>query len=124
MYRSCRKTCLVLSFFAMLVTTVVGQAPVQEHPASNALAPEDAKEIIRRALEVDQRNLALARNYTYQEKQETRAFDKHGSTKHQQSETHDLTILYDEPYSRLIQKNGKPLSEKDEKNEQEKLDRF
>src|SRR5437763_3074076 len=121
MYRSCRKTWFVLSFFAMLVTTVVGQAPVQEHPASNALAPEDAKEIIHRALEVDQRNLVLARNYTYQEKRDTRAFDKHGSTKHKENETYDFTILYGEPYSRLIQKNDKSLSEKDEKKGQEKL---
>ena len=132
MYHRCRKICFALTFFAILVPTVAAQqsvqpvvpAATQAHPGIDASAPADAKETIRRALEVDQRNLALARNYTYEEKQETRAFDKRGSTKHQQSETHDLTILYGEPYSRLIQKNGKPLSEKDEKKEQEKLDKF
>jgi hypothetical protein len=116
----------------MLVTGAVGQQSAQPvvpaatpaHPGVDASAPEDPKEIIRRAMDVDQRNFTLARNYTYQEKRNTRAFDKHGSTKHQQSETYDFTILYDEPYSRLIQKNDKPLSEKDEKKEQEKLDKF
>lgn len=99
-------------------------ATVPENPVSVASTPEDAKDIIRRALDVDRRNFALARNYTYEEKQEVRALDKHNSTKHRQSETHDLMILYDEPYSRLIEKNDKPLSAKDEKKEQEKLDKF
>jgi len=84
----------------------------------------DPKEIIRKALDVDKRNFALARNYTYEEKRAIRALDKHGSPKHHETETYDLTILYGEPYSRLIQKNDKPLSEKDEKKEKEKLDKF
>lgn len=112
---------LALGLF--LILSAVAAAQSTQRPASPDEA-ENPKEIIRKALDVDKRNFALARNYTYEEKREVRALDKHGSPKHHETETYDLTILYDEPYSRLIQKNDKPLSEKDEKKEKEKLDKF
>ncbi len=112
---------LALGSFLILSVVVVAQS-AQGPTSPNETV--DPKEVIRKALDVDTRNFALARNYTYEEKRETRTLDKHGSPKHQETETYDLTILYDEPYSRLIQKNEKPLSEKDEKKEKEKLDKF
>ena len=77
-----------------------------------------------RALNFDQHNFQLARNYTFQERRVVKALDKNGSQKHLDIQTYDVTILYDEPYSRLIQKNDKPLTEKEEQKEEEKLDKF
>jgi hypothetical protein len=87
-------------------------------------ATSDPKEIVCRAMEMDQRNFELARNYTYQEHRVLKTLDKHGKEKHKQIETYDWTILYGEPYSRLIQKDGKPLKPNDEAKEREKVDKF
>ena len=75
-------------------------------------------------MEMDQRNFELARNYTYEEHRVLKALDKHGKEKHKQIETYDWTILYGEPYSRLIQKDDQPLKPKDAEKEQEKVDKF
>src|SRR5579864_876060 len=122
----CKKTILV---FLLLGSVFVILANGQGTPAAsveNPAAPptNDPKEIVRRAMEMDQRNFELARNYTYQERRVLKMLDKHGKQKRQQIETFDWTILYGEPYARLIQKDDKPLKAKDERKEQEKVDKF
>jgi len=102
----------------------------QEAPAASAENPtalpstSDPKEIVRRAMEMDQHNFELARNYIYQERRVLKMLDKHGKQKHQQIETFDWSILYGEPYSRRIEKDDKPLNAKDERKEQDKVNKF
>lgn len=84
----------------------------------------DPKEIIRRSVEIDHRTMELARNYTCRQREVTKHLDSHGAVKSTEIKTWDITVLYGELYSRLIQKNDKPLSSGDEKKEQEKLDKF
>jgi hypothetical protein len=119
------------AFFVVLLSLCLG-APAYSQ-TNLATTSEDAatlpprtdpKEIVRRAMEMDQRNFELARNYTYQEHRVIKMLDKHGKEKHRQIETYDWTILYGEDYSRLIQKDDKPLKAKDERKEQEKVDDF
>jgi hypothetical protein len=93
-------------------------------PGHNQLPPtNDPKEIVRRALDVDQTSFKLARNYTYDERQESKIL-KGGAVKKDEVSTYEVTILYDEPYSRRIRKNDKPLTGKEEQKESEKLDKF
>ena len=87
----------------------------QELPPTN-----DPKEIVRRALDVDQSAFQLARNYTFERREELKVLDKKGDLKKHEINTYDVTILYDEPYSRRIRKDDKPLTDKDEKKEAEK----
>ena len=75
-------------------------------------------------MEIDHRTMELARNYTCRQREVEKHLDSHGTVKSTDIKTYDITVLYGEPYSRLIQKNDKPLSEKEEKKEQEKLDEF
>ena len=105
--------------------------PVQAVPPAQAVSPaqavpppQDVKEIVRRALDVDQSGFRLARNYTFQRRVELKVLDKKGAVKKHLTNTYDVTILYDQPYSRRIQKNDKPLTGEEEGREQEKLDRF
>jgi hypothetical protein len=123
----CKKPILVfLLLGSIFVILASGQGtPAAGYENSTALPPtNDPKEIVRRAMEMDQHNFELARNYTYQEHRVLRMLDKHGKQKRQQIETFDWTILYGEPYSRLIEKDDKPLNAKDERKEQEKVDKF
>jgi len=93
-------------------------------PTPRQELPEDAKEIVRRGLEEDQRNFQLARNYTFERREELKVFDKKGGLKKHELKTYDVTILYEEPYARLIRKDDKPLPEKEAKKEADKLERF
>src|SRR5215470_7524568 len=108
----------VLFFGAALVAQDASPA-APEYPPTN-----DPKEIVRRSVAIDHRMMERARNYTCQQREVEKQLDSHGNVKSTKVETWDVTILYGEPYSRLIQKDDKPLSEKDEKKEQEKLDKF
>lgn len=68
--------------------------------------------------------MELARNYTCRQREVQKHLDSHGQVKSTDIKTWDITVLYGEPYSRLIEKNDKPLSAEDEKKEEEKLDKL
>jgi hypothetical protein len=91
--------------------------------AATAVA-QDPKEIFRRSVEKDQVNRALLRQYTYIEKTVQKEFDKNGKEKSAESSVHDISMLYGHQFSKLIEKNGKPLTEKDKQKEQERLEKF
>ena len=115
----------------IVVSLVMCSAPLQaQGPASVPTARQelpptnDAKEIVRRALNVDQSAFQLVRNYTLERREELKVLDKNGVLKKHEINTYDVTILYNQPYSRRIRKDDKPLTDKDQQKEEEKLDKF
>src|SRR5579883_2321151 len=84
-------------------------------------ATEDAREIVRRSVNVGDENVRAARNYTFRERNEGRTLDNSGRVTKTEVETYDVTLLDGSPYKRLIARNDKPLDQKDEKKEEEKL---
>jgi hypothetical protein len=101
------------------------ESPPAVPAVQQVLPPTNApKEIVRRALDVDQRDFMLARNYTYEQREELKVLDKRGAIKKHEINTYDVTVLYDEPYLRRIRKDDKPLTGKEERKEAEKVDRF
>lgn len=89
--------------------------------ASAILAAQNAKEIVQRAVQVNDRNEEIARNYTYLERQDIRGLDGSGREKSRKVETWDVTLLEGSPYRRLVARDDKPLPPADEKKEEEKL---
>ena len=87
------------------------------------LQAQDAREIVRRSVERDARNFERFRDYTFQQLTEQQLLDKRGSATRTESELNDVLILGGRFYYRLLEKDGRPLSEKDSRKEQEKLDR-
>jgi hypothetical protein len=87
-------------------------------------AAPDALEIVRRAVETDHENDLKARNYVYTERTVTRELDRGGRVKGEESETHELVFVYGRPVERLVQKDGKPLSEQDAKDEDERIEKL
>jgi hypothetical protein len=87
-------------------------------------AAEDAREIVSRSVSKDLVNWSLAKDYTYLEKTQQKQFDKNGKVKKTESNVREIAIFYGQPYSRLIEKDGKPLSEQETRKEQEKLAKF
>lgn len=84
---------------------------------------QTAQEIVQRAFEADEYNQKLAEQYAYQEHVEERRLDKHDEIKRSKSKTYDVAHLCGRNYQRLIARDGQPLSTKEDRKEQEKLDR-
>jgi hypothetical protein len=84
----------------------------------------DPQEILRQSLSHWRRNLDAVRNYTFEERSVEQQLEKDGDVKKTEIETHQISIIYGEPYEKLIARNDQPLSEKDQKEEEEKLNKF
>jgi hypothetical protein len=82
---------------------------------------QDAREIVRRSVELDQKNTEISRNYTFLQRQETNEFDGAGHTKKHEIRTFDVTLLEGSPYRRLVARNDQPLSAAEQQQEADKL---
>jgi hypothetical protein len=85
------------------------------------LYAQDAREIVRRAVEADRSHSAAARNYTFLQRNQMKEFDGGGKLKKSDDRTWDVTLLEGSPYRRLVARNGKPISAEEQKAEQDKL---
>jgi hypothetical protein len=89
--------------------------------AAAVLHAQDALEIVRRSIALEDRNAELSRNYTYLARQEQRETDSAGKIVKIESDTFDIMLLDGSPYRRHVAHNDRPLHAKDEAKEQEKL---
>jgi len=84
---------------------------------------QDARSIVARAVAADDHSDKLARDYVFDLHDEVRELGKAGGVKKVESETDEVMYIGGKRYFRLLQKNGKPLPEAQERKEQQKLDR-
>ncbi len=84
---------------------------------------EDAREIVRRSVELDQANWLRMRDYTWIARETERALDSKGQVKSEKTDSWETVILFGEPHRRMLERDGQPLSAADERKEQAKLDR-
>jgi hypothetical protein len=89
-----------------------------------SLFAQDPLEIVRRSVELDQNDWEQSKNYTYIERVRFTERDSKGAVKKVHSNASEVLFLYGEQYERKIEKDGKPLPEKDRLKEQERLDKF
>ena len=82
---------------------------------------EDAREIVRRAVELDRKDVEISRQYTFLQRQEECDLDGAGRPKNHEIRTFDVTLLEGSPYRRLVARGDQPLSAKDQQAEDEKL---
>lgn len=81
----------------------------------------DPVEIVSRLAVADRSNEKIAKQYMFTQRSEERGLNADGSTKSTESRTEEIIFLYGRGYTRLIEKNGKPLEGKDAAKEEEKL---
>src|SRR5579864_3432589 len=99
-----------------------GTARPQLAPAS--LTADQIKQLIQKVSENDIENDKRSRDYTYIEREEDRKLDSNGEVKSTESTTSEVLIIYGSEVERAIAKNDKPLSEKDAKKEDEKIQKI
>ena len=90
---------------------------------AGALWAQDAGQIIRKSIELDQANWARMKDYTWIARQTERSLDSSGSVKSEKTEAWETVVLYGEPHRRMVERDGQPLSAGDQHAEQAKLDK-
>lgn len=83
----------------------------------------DVREIMRRAVDKDIVDWQAAKDYTFMERVREDKLDSNGHVQSSKLETSEILVLYGEPFERLVERDGKPLSAKDQSKENEKFDK-
>jgi hypothetical protein len=90
---------------------------------SAAAWAQDPKELVRRSIAQDQLGWVRMQDYTWQANSVERHFDSRGTVESTKREGWETLILDGEPYRRMLERDGKPLSAEQQRDEQMKLDR-
>jgi hypothetical protein len=104
----------------MLPTLIVLIACASAATAQVKLSPY---EIVKRSVARDASNFDRYKDYTYHELMVAKNLDKNGTITKSESTLSEVMVLGGRPYERLLERNGKALSEKEARKEQEELDR-
>jgi len=87
------------------------------------LCAQDAREIVRKSVELDQANWLRMRDYTWIAHETERSLDSRGGVKSEKSETWETLVLSGQPHRRMLERDGRPLKSDEQRKEQAKLDR-
>jgi hypothetical protein len=90
---------------------------------ANLLAAQDAREIVRRSVDLDQANWLRMRDYTWVARSTERRFDSGGKVKSTEESAWETVMLDGEPYRRMLERNGQVLPPAEQKKQQDKLDK-
>ncbi len=89
----------------------------------SGLHAQDAREIVRKSVELDQANWLRMKDYTWIAHETERHLDSNGKTKSVHTEAWETLVLSGQPHRRMLERDGKPLPPDDQRKQQEKLDR-
>jgi hypothetical protein len=92
--------------------------------AHGGLSEHQMQELFRVVASKDEENDKRLRDYTYIERNEEHKLDGDGQTKSTEAKTYEVMELYGEQVRRLIEKDDKPLSDKDKAKEEEKIQKI
>ena len=109
---------------ALLVLYSLSAWAAADSPSTPTLSQEQIRDLIRRSADNDIQNEKKQRDYTYVERQETRNINGKGGVKSTETQTFDVLDIYGEQVQKLVAKNDKPLSEKDARKEDEKIQKL
>ncbi len=92
--------------------------------AAANLCAQDAREIVRKSVELDQVNWLRMKDYTWIARETERSLDSSGAVKSEKAQAWETLILYGEPHRRMLERDGKPLASDEQNKEQAKLDKI
>lgn len=128
-----RRILLFLFLLALSVWTLWGQtgdpSPASAESVASGKDPvtlsnDQIRELIRQAAENDVENDKKQRNYTYLQHQEEHRLNGKGEPQSTETKTFEVMMLYHDQVLRLIEKDGKPLSERDAAKEEQKIQKI
>jgi len=92
--------------------------------ADGKLSQQQMQQLLRVVADKDDENNKKERDYTYIERDVDQKLDGKGETKSTEAKTYEILEIYGEQVQRLIEKDDKPLSEKDSAKEEEKIQKI
>ncbi|HKU23031.1 MAG TPA: hypothetical protein VJQ50_18610 [Terriglobales bacterium] len=102
-------------------TTHTGSAPASQ---AIPLSQDQIRQLIRESADHDMANDKMQRDYTYVEREEDHRVDGKGRVKSTEIKTYDVMEIYGEQVQKLVSKNDKPLSPKEARKEDEKIQKL
>jgi hypothetical protein len=108
-------------------TPAISQPPIKLQPiklepdAAGVVSQAQFRELLRYAQDREVENEKRLRDYTYVDREEEHRLDGNGRVKKVESRTSEVLEVYGEQVERLIAKDDKPLSDKEAKKEEEKI---
>jgi hypothetical protein len=96
-------------------------APDLTPDANGVLSEGQMQQLLRVVAEKDIENDKKLRDYTYIEHEVDHKLDGKGQVKTTESKTYEILEIYGEQVQRLIEKDDKPLSEKEKDKEEDKI---
>jgi hypothetical protein len=117
------KFCPTLAIVIIVLCSLSAWA-ASDSPSTTALSQDQIRDLIRRSADNDIQNQKKQRDYTYVERQERRDINGKGGVKSTETETYDVMDIYGDQVQKLVAKNDKPLSEKDARKEDEKIQKL
>ena len=102
---------------------VVAAASLAVAFLATGLTAEDAREIVRKSVELDQANWLRMKDYTWVARSTQRHFDSEGKVKSVERSAWETVMVDGEPYRRMLERNGQTLPAAEQKKQQEKLDK-
>ncbi len=112
--------------YAVVLTCLVASLSAWGVPNDipGTLTQDQIRDLIRRTAENDIQNDKKLRDYTYIQREVERHLDGKGNVKSTETKTYEIMVIYGEPVQKLIAKDDKPLSEKDARKEDEKIQKL
>ena len=122
----------LLSLIFLSVSSIAQQAPTNPitpaldltPDASGSLSQAQMQELFRVVADKDVENHKRQRDYTYIERQVQHSINGKGKIKSTEVNTYEVLEIYGEQVERLIEKNDKPLSQKDAAKQEEKIQKI
>src|SRR3977135_2602782 len=87
------------------------------------LCAQDAREIVRKSVQLDQANWLRMKDYTWVARLLERHLDSKGLVRSEDKSAWETVILYGEPHRRMLERDGKTLPPDEQRKEQAKLDK-
>ena len=84
---------------------------------------QDPRELVRRSIAQDQLDWVRMKDYTWQARSVEKHLDAHGKVESTKREAWETLMLDGQPYRRTLERDGKPLSAAEQRNEQKRLDK-
>src|ERR1700727_3186839 len=92
--------------------------------ANGNLSQEQMRALTRVVAQNYRDNYKKLRDYTYTDREVTHKLDGNGQVKSNETKTFEVMELYGEPVARLVEKDDKPLNEKDGAKEEERIQKL
>jgi len=84
---------------------------------------QEARDIVRRSVELDQANWARMADYTWVGRSRERHFDSRNQVASDHQEAWETIVLDGQPFRRMLERDGKPLPPEEQRKQQAKLDK-